>query len=86
MQNRADASTDARATANAETVSVAPPCAMVIFGAGADLTKPLVAPALYNLVTAKRCCKASKWVFLTLCGSGSICVIAAGVKRQHPCT
>jgi len=38
----------------AETVAVAPPCAMVIFGAGGDLTKRLVAPAIYNLVTAKR--------------------------------
>ncbi|HEY2875960.1 MAG TPA: glucose-6-phosphate dehydrogenase, partial [Reyranella sp.] len=27
---------------------------MVIFGAGGDLTKRLVTPALYNLVTAKR--------------------------------
>jgi glucose-6-phosphate 1-dehydrogenase len=27
----------------------APPCAMVIFGAGGDLTKRLVVPALYNL-------------------------------------
>ena len=34
--------------------AVAPPCAMVIFGAGGDLTKRLVMPALYNLVTAKR--------------------------------
>lgn len=33
---------------------VAPPCAMVIFGAAGDLTKRLVVPALYNLVTAKR--------------------------------
>ncbi len=38
----------------AETAPVAPPCAMVIFGAGGDLTKRLVTPALYNLVTAKR--------------------------------
>ncbi len=38
----------------AETPAVAPPCAMVIFGAGGDLTKRLVVPALYNLVTAKR--------------------------------
>ena len=38
----------------AETAAVAPPCAMVIFGAGGDLTKRLVTPALYNLVTAKR--------------------------------
>ena len=33
---------------------LAPPCAMVIFGAAGDLTKRLVAPALYNLVNAKR--------------------------------
>ena len=31
---------------------VAPPCALVIFGAAGDLTKRLVVPALYNLVTA----------------------------------
>src|SRR5215469_15846364 len=54
MRNGADPSTNARAAAKAETVSVAPPCAMVIFGAGGDLTKRLVAPALYNLVIAKR--------------------------------
>ena len=29
---------------------MAPPCAMVIFGAAGDLTKRLVVPALYNLV------------------------------------
>ena len=29
------------------------PCAMVIFGAGGDLTKRLVVPALYNLTTSK---------------------------------
>ena len=33
---------------------LAPPCAMVIFGAAGDLTKRLVMPALYNLVNAKR--------------------------------
>src|SRR6202522_4458901 len=33
-------------------VPVAPPCAMVIFGAAGDLTKRLVVPALYNLVQA----------------------------------
>ncbi len=33
---------------------VAPPCAIVIFGASGDLTKRLIVPALYNLVTAKR--------------------------------
>ena len=46
--------TTTKAVAKAETVAVAPPCAMVIFGAGGDLTKRLVTPALYNLVTAKR--------------------------------
>jgi glucose-6-phosphate 1-dehydrogenase len=33
---------------------VAPPCAMVIFGAAGDLTKRLVVPALYDLVCGKR--------------------------------
>ncbi len=33
---------------------VAPPCAMVIFGAAGDLTKRLVVPALYDLVNDKR--------------------------------
>src|SRR6201991_3137058 len=33
---------------------IAPPCAMVIFGAAGDLTKRLVVPALYNLVGAQR--------------------------------
>ena len=33
---------------------VAPPCAMVIFGASGDLTKRLLVPALYNLAAAKR--------------------------------
>ena len=46
--------TTTKAVATAETVAVAPPCAMVIFGAGGDLTKRLVTPALYNRVTAKR--------------------------------
>ena len=32
----------------------APPCAMVIFGAAGDLTKRLVAPALYNLSRSNR--------------------------------
>jgi hypothetical protein len=45
----------------AETAAVAPPCAMVIFGAGGDLTKRLVTPALYNLVTAKRLPDGSGW-------------------------
>jgi glucose-6-phosphate 1-dehydrogenase len=37
-----------------EVAPVAPPCAMVIFGAAGDLTKRLVVPALYNLMTGKR--------------------------------
>ena len=32
----------------------APPATMVIFGAGGDLTKRLVVPALYNLVRARK--------------------------------
>jgi glucose-6-phosphate 1-dehydrogenase len=36
------------------TTAVAPPCAMVIFGAAGDLTKRLVVPALYDLVCARR--------------------------------
>jgi glucose-6-phosphate 1-dehydrogenase len=38
--------------AKGTTAPVAPACTMVIFGAGGDLTKRLVTPALYNLVTA----------------------------------
>ncbi len=34
-------------------VPVAPPCAMVIFGAAGDLTRRLVVPALYNLVNSR---------------------------------
>jgi glucose-6-phosphate 1-dehydrogenase len=40
--------------ADDESAPVAPPCAMVIFGAAGDLTKRLVVPALYNLANAKR--------------------------------
>ena len=36
-----------------DRVAVAPACAMVIFGAAGDLTKRLVVPALYNLVSGK---------------------------------
>ena len=41
-------------SSQAESAVVAPPCAMVIFGAAGDLTKRLVVPALYNLVAAGR--------------------------------
>src|SRR5271168_5233516 len=34
-------------------VRTAPPCAMVIFGAGGDLTKRKLVPALYNLAKGK---------------------------------
>ena len=45
---------------------VAPPCAMVIFGAAGDLTKRLVVPALYNLVNAKRLPKGFRLVGVDL--------------------
>ena len=45
--------TDTTAAAD-DGAAVAPPCAMVIFGAAGDLTKRLVVPALYDLVRAKR--------------------------------
>jgi glucose-6-phosphate 1-dehydrogenase len=44
----------ADSAADDESPPVAPPCAMVIFGAAGDLTKRLVVPALYNLANAKR--------------------------------
>jgi glucose-6-phosphate 1-dehydrogenase len=37
-----------------DDAAIAPPCAMVIFGAHGDLTKRLIVPALYNLVNARR--------------------------------
>ena len=40
--------------ADDDRAPVAPPCAMVIFGATGDLTKRLLVPALYNLARAKR--------------------------------
>ncbi len=54
MSNRQDRPATTKPAAKAEAVAVAPPCAMVIFGAAGDLTKRLVVPALYNLVNAKR--------------------------------
>jgi glucose-6-phosphate 1-dehydrogenase len=42
-----------RAMEPAPEAKSAGPCAMVIFGAGGDLTKRLVVPALYNLATSK---------------------------------
>ena len=54
MSGRPDQLTDVESLTEAERSVVAPPCAMVIFGAAGDLTKRLVVPALYNLVHAKR--------------------------------
>ena len=53
------------ATADDSAV-VAPPCTMVIFGAAGDLTKRLVVPALYNLVSAKRLAKGFRLVGVDL--------------------
>ncbi|HQT80357.1 MAG TPA: glucose-6-phosphate dehydrogenase, partial [Rhodopila sp.] len=55
----ADPHTHSAAKTAAQVVSAPPrrsahppgPCAMVIFGAGGDLTKRLLVPALYNLTT-----------------------------------
>ncbi len=52
QQNHATES--AKAADDDNRAPVAPPCAMVIFGAAGDLTKRLVVPALYNLVDAGR--------------------------------
>ena len=47
-----DATIDA-ASGEPSSAKPASPCAMVIFGAGGDLTKRLVVPALYNLAASK---------------------------------
>jgi glucose-6-phosphate 1-dehydrogenase len=54
MAGTTDQLTKAKNAAQAESAEAAPPCAMVIFGAGGDLTKRLLVPALYNLANAKR--------------------------------
>ncbi len=54
MAGQQDQPRSARGGTQADGAAVAPPCAMVIFGAAGDLTRRLIAPALYNLVTAKR--------------------------------
>src|SRR5262245_44189503 len=48
------APTTAAMVARATAARQAPPANLVIFGAGGDLTKRLVVPALYNLVRAGR--------------------------------
>jgi glucose-6-phosphate 1-dehydrogenase len=42
-----------RPKAQAKTSRRAPPCALIIFGAGGDLTKRLLMPAIYNLAKAE---------------------------------
>src|SRR5271170_7563039 len=41
------------AVENGKRAVKAPPCAMVIFGAGGDLTRRLLMPAIYNLAKDK---------------------------------
>jgi glucose-6-phosphate 1-dehydrogenase len=48
-----DARVEAKEKSTAQRAPQAPPCAMVIFGAGGDLTKRLLMPALYNLAKDK---------------------------------
>ena len=47
------AATGGRAKLDPTTAEPAPPCVLVVFGAGGDLTKRLLVPALYNLAVAK---------------------------------
>ena len=49
MLDRPDHRAGPKTSRQATNTTVAPPCAMVIFGAAGDLTKRLVVPALYNL-------------------------------------
>ncbi len=49
--------TDPAVAAQHDGAPPSPPCAMVIFGAGGDLTKRLVVPALYNLANGRRLAK-----------------------------
>ncbi|MBV8120047.1 MAG: glucose-6-phosphate dehydrogenase, partial [Alphaproteobacteria bacterium] len=48
-----DARTEAKTGSTARRAPTAPPCAMVIFGAGGDLTRRLLMPAIYNLAKDK---------------------------------
>ena len=58
--------------------SVAPPCAMVIFGAAGDLTKRLIVPALYNLVNAGRLPNEFQLVGIDLASKTAAQAAAAG--------
>ena len=57
MTDEREQSSKSKSTVARDRAVAAPPCAMVIFGAAGDLTKRLVVPALYNLVTAGRLAK-----------------------------
>src|SRR5271170_2547297 len=48
-----DARTEPKGQGSAQRAPQAPPCTMVIFGAGGDLTKRLLIPAVYNLAKDK---------------------------------
>jgi glucose-6-phosphate 1-dehydrogenase len=54
MAGKDDRLTKNKVAAEDDRAVPAPPCIMVIFGAGGDLTKRLIVPALYNLARAKR--------------------------------
>jgi glucose-6-phosphate 1-dehydrogenase len=48
-----DARVETRGQGKAQRAPTAPPCTVVIFGAGGDLTKRLLIPAIYNLAKDK---------------------------------
>jgi glucose-6-phosphate 1-dehydrogenase len=54
MSVKASIAESAKAEQVSPGLAPADPCAMVLFGAGGDLTRRLVVPALYNLMLTKR--------------------------------
>src|SRR4029077_14177903 len=54
MLDRPDRPAGPKEKEQAANAIVAPPCAMVIFGAAGDLTKRLVVPAPYNLAADRQ--------------------------------
>jgi len=54
MSVKASIAESAKAEPVSSGLAPADPCAMVLFGAGGDLTRRLVVPALYNLMLTKR--------------------------------
>src|ERR1700733_5412447 len=54
MLDKPDRRARAKGKEQSASAVVAPPCAMVIFGAAGDLTKRLVVPALYNLANDRQ--------------------------------